>query len=247
MAEQTFRSPGFFDREIDLSEREAEALGTPAGIIGTALRGPAFVPVTIGSFADFEARFGTLDPDHYGPYAVSAYLENRDAVTYMRVLGAGSNNTSTKIDNTKNLGYVDKAGFKIASVALSNANSAGLGGYMGAVQLLVAKHYISSSESDVGFPEFIDNDSFPNLSTGGTVNLVRGMIFTTSGSRAMITSWNTAACNATTIEANTNLASIGTAKNNIQYNTFKLYISSSTAAFSKDDNTAGVKSFHRLP
>ena len=56
MAEQIFRSPGFFEQEIDLSARVTTPSGTPAGVIGTADRGPAFVPVTIGSFADFETR-----------------------------------------------------------------------------------------------------------------------------------------------------------------------------------------------
>ena len=34
-----------------------------------------FVPVTVGSFADFEARFGGIDPDRFGPYAVKEYLK----------------------------------------------------------------------------------------------------------------------------------------------------------------------------
>ena len=58
MAEQTFRSPGFFEREIDLTQRTVEIEGVPAGIIGTATQGPAFVPVTLGSFIDFERKFG---------------------------------------------------------------------------------------------------------------------------------------------------------------------------------------------
>ena len=58
MAEQTFRSPGFFEREIDLTQRTREIEGVPAGVIGMAQKGPAFVPVTVGSFVDFERRFG---------------------------------------------------------------------------------------------------------------------------------------------------------------------------------------------
>ena len=81
MAEQTFRSPGFFEQEIDLSTRAASQLGTPAGVIGTSNFGPAFVPVTIGSFTDFETRFGGLDPDRFGPYAVNEFLKRRDAVS----------------------------------------------------------------------------------------------------------------------------------------------------------------------
>ena len=77
MAEQTFRSPGFFEKEIDLSARKVGPIGTPAGIIGTAEKGPAFVPVTVGSYADFETRFGGLDPNRFGPYAVREFLKNR--------------------------------------------------------------------------------------------------------------------------------------------------------------------------
>ena len=63
MAEQTFRSPGFFEREIDLASRRQEVSGVPGGIIGTATKGPAFVPVTVGDFSDFVNRFGDLHPD----------------------------------------------------------------------------------------------------------------------------------------------------------------------------------------
>ena len=61
MAETTFRSPGFFEQEIDLSQEKSSPVGTPAGVIGTAEKGPAFVPVTIGSFADFETKKCKLD------------------------------------------------------------------------------------------------------------------------------------------------------------------------------------------
>ena len=89
MAEQTFRSPGFFEREIDLSQRESEIVGVPAGVVGTAEMGPAFVPVTVGSFADFERRFGSLDPKKFGPYAVNEFFKHKTALTYVRVLRRG--------------------------------------------------------------------------------------------------------------------------------------------------------------
>ena len=92
MAEQTFRSPGFFEREIDASQRQTEIVGVPAGVVGTAEKGPAFIPVTVGSFVDFKERFGGLDSTKFGPYAVNEFLKNRTAVTFMRVLGAGANN-----------------------------------------------------------------------------------------------------------------------------------------------------------
>ena len=86
MAEQTFKSPGFFEKEVDLTQRSAQISGTPAGVIGTAQKGPAFVPVTVGSITDFNAKFGELDADSYGPYAVNEFLKHRTALTYVRVL-----------------------------------------------------------------------------------------------------------------------------------------------------------------
>ena len=61
MAEQTFRSPGFFEREVDLTQRTVEIEGIPAGVIGTSNFGPAFVPVTLGSFVDFERKNGKFN------------------------------------------------------------------------------------------------------------------------------------------------------------------------------------------
>ena len=49
MPELTFKSAGVSTREIDLSGPSGVApSGVPAGIIGTANRGPAFVPVVVG-------------------------------------------------------------------------------------------------------------------------------------------------------------------------------------------------------
>ena len=38
MPEQVFKSPGFFDREIDLSARTVAPSGVPAGIVGASVR-----------------------------------------------------------------------------------------------------------------------------------------------------------------------------------------------------------------
>ena len=61
MAELTFKSAGVSTREIDLSQpRVTGPVGVPAGIIGTSLEGPAFVPLTIASFEEFKRVFNTF-------------------------------------------------------------------------------------------------------------------------------------------------------------------------------------------
>ena len=112
MAENTFKSPGFFEQEIELTAEKQEPSGVPAGIIGAAQMGPAFVPMTLGTFADFENRFGTVTPEKFAPYAVREWLKNRQAVTFLRVLGAGANSTATDFSITKKYGTVKNAGYK---------------------------------------------------------------------------------------------------------------------------------------
>ena len=69
------QSAGVTTREIDLSgPRTQGPVGIPAGIIGTAQKGPAFVPVTLANVDDFVATFGTTDGKKFGPYAVICLL-----------------------------------------------------------------------------------------------------------------------------------------------------------------------------
>ena len=59
MGETTFRSAGVMTREIDLSQPQSRGpTGVPAGIVGAAEKGPAFVPLTFGSALDFAEVFG---------------------------------------------------------------------------------------------------------------------------------------------------------------------------------------------
>jgi hypothetical protein len=234
MAEQTFRSPGFFDQEVDLTQRENPPLGTPAGVIGTAEKGPAFVPVTVGSFSDFQAKFGGLNSKRFGPYAVREFLKNRDAVTYVRVLGAGANLSVLDINNTRAQGSVKNSGFKLASTAVA-ANIQPLG-HMGTVQFLVAKHVVSASEA-FGFPIFTDNTTVGNTDA----NLVRAMLFTTNDARLGVLNHN--AQGATIKTAFTEFARVG-GTGAVLVDEFKLFVSSTAGtSYGNDDLIAGARIF----
>lgn len=193
MAEQTFRSPGFFEQEIDLSARVATPLGTPAGVVGTAERGPAFVPVSVGSLADFTARFGALDQDRFGPYAVREFLKNRNAVTYVRTLGAGVIENDTDISNAELGGFAKNAGIKLLPAARGGAANNGL---HGAFTFIVAEHKLrqhGGGSEMAGYPIFTDNASYGfiggdnhsgNPAVGSDiVNLVRAVILVDKGTR----------------------------------------------------------------
>ena len=77
MAEKILKSPGVSAREIDLSAPgQVRVQGVPAAVIGTAQRGPAFVPVTFATYADFKAQFGGSDGEKFGPIAVAEWMKN---------------------------------------------------------------------------------------------------------------------------------------------------------------------------
>ena len=119
MAEITFKSAGVKTREIDLSQpKRSGPIGVPAGIIGTSQEGPAFIPLTFANYNDFVTTFGASDGSKFGPIAVNQWLNNAQAVTYMRVLGAGDGkqrNTST--------GKVTNAGFTVGDrIVQENGN-----------------------------------------------------------------------------------------------------------------------------
>lgn len=239
MAEQTFRSPGFFEREIDVAPVVQGPVGTPAGVIGTAEKGPAFVPVTLGAFEDFRTRFGDLDPEKFGPYAVREFLKHKTSLTYMRVLGAGANDSLNDMTTTKARGTVKNAGFTLYSMAQPGTD----GRHQGAVQFIAAKHYVSASES-VTIPMFTDNDSFDTGDYGSeeTVNLIRGVLFMPSGTRAMIMPPSGAVPTHSQFAAGTITDSNKVLATGNDKGLFKLAISSSAGSdFAVTDKRPGLK------
>ena len=80
-------SPGVFTRERDLSFLPAGITQIGAAIVGPTVKGPAFEPVIIESFKEFEAVFGPKTLDSYVPYTVEAYLKSAGRVTVVRTLG----------------------------------------------------------------------------------------------------------------------------------------------------------------
>jgi len=243
MAEQTFKSPGFFEKEIDLTVREVGISGTPAGVIGPSKTGPAFIPVTVGSFAEFSSIFGGLDSDYFGPYAVNEWLKNRTALTYVRVLGAGANETSTDITNTINLGTVKNSGFVVkGSVAESHNALPGTSYHAGCVQFIAGNHELhEAGQESTSYPIFTDNDSFGS----GQANVVRGMVFLATGSRLQIIDGETSSYSHIAGLANEfNTGSITAYDGSKEQGTFKIVLSSSAgSSFATTETYNGIKIF----
>lgn len=86
-------------KEIDLSQvRNPQQLpqGVPAAVVGTARKGPAFVPRTFANMQQFEEVFGSMrsrgrlmNSNLYAPMALNQWMQNASAGTFLRVLGVG--------------------------------------------------------------------------------------------------------------------------------------------------------------
>jgi phage tail sheath protein FI len=187
MPELTFRSPGVSTREIDLSgPRKSTPVGTPAGVVGTANDGPAFVPVTVGNYSDFAALFGASDGEKFGPLAVNEWLKNASACTYVRVLGAGNGkkrNTTT--------GKVTNAGFTVGEqqvqpngqVGANAYANGGAGSTAGAGAGPLGRTYFLGSfmSQSAGSDMFSDAGIVGDGTVTGSMSILRGIVMAPSG------------------------------------------------------------------
>jgi len=105
-------SPGVFTREKDLSFLPQGIGEIGAALIGSAVKGPAFVPTTVSSFQEFQQVFGGLTEDSYLPYTAQTYLEDAGTATIVRVLGQDG----YTLENPVALTISSSHGTKVAAV-----------------------------------------------------------------------------------------------------------------------------------
>jgi hypothetical protein len=93
---KVFVSPGVYTSEVDLSF-VAQSVGvTTLGIAGETLIGPAFEPIFITSFDEFQTVFGGTSPEKFvntqipkyeAAYIAKAYLQQSNQLFVTRILG----------------------------------------------------------------------------------------------------------------------------------------------------------------
>jgi len=96
MATKVFVSPGVYTTETELSY-VAQSVGvTTLGIAGETLKGPAFEPIFVTNYEEFQAYFGTTNPEKFVntqipkyelAYIAKAYLQQSNQLFVSRVLG----------------------------------------------------------------------------------------------------------------------------------------------------------------
>lgn len=190
MTEITFKSAGVSARTINLTGPTAlQPVGIPAGVIGTSTKGPAFVPQTLPTTQDFIVVFGkTSDGAVAGPLAVSEWLRNQQAATFVRVLGIGSGEARTIAGS--NRGKVTNAGFVVGDEQPQSRISGALGynSYAvtssgGSAGPLGRTYFLGGMMSQSNGSTFFSDAGMVGVSgvAGVGVPVIRGMIMAASG------------------------------------------------------------------
>jgi hypothetical protein len=194
-----FVSPGVFVNEIDNSQLPASPAGIGPVIIGRAAKGPALRPTTVNSFEEFVNVFGTPSPGNagddvwrqganttattYGMYAAQAYLRNSSPLTYIRLLGAESDNV------TDDQSGLDEAGWTLGGEAyglvLFTRNSSSAPSALSVSGALAAIFYTDAG-TDVKLSGSIVSSSAGAGTTGNTA--FSSSVGSLTGSDALFTS-----------------------------------------------------------
>jgi len=93
---KVFVSPGVYTSEVDLSF-VAQSVGvTTLGIVGETIKGPAFEPIFVRNYDEFQTYFGGTTPEKFintqipkyeAAYIAKAYLQQSNQLFVTRVLG----------------------------------------------------------------------------------------------------------------------------------------------------------------
>ena len=123
---KVFVSPGVYTSEKDLSF-VAQSVGvTTLGLVGEALKGPAFEPIFISSYDDYVTRFGGTSPQTFVDsqipkyemgYISKSYLSQANQLFVTRVLGLSGYDAGPSW-SIQTLGAIDKS--TVASAATTS-------------------------------------------------------------------------------------------------------------------------------
>lgn len=96
MANQVFVSPGVYTSEKDITFITRQVGVTTLGLVGETTLGPAFQPIFINNYGEFQSFFGGLNatkvkdtgaPQYELPYIAKSYLSQSNQLFVTRVLG----------------------------------------------------------------------------------------------------------------------------------------------------------------
>ena len=124
---KVFVSPGVYTSEVDLSFVASSVGVTTLGIVGETLKGPAFEPIFIANYDEFQTIFGGTSPEKFvntqipkyeASYIAKAYLQQSNQLFVSRILGLSGYDAGPSW-SIKTIANVDPATIAVIDSGLS--------------------------------------------------------------------------------------------------------------------------------
>jgi len=172
VSNKIFVSPGVYTSEFDLSY-VAQSVGvTTLGVVGETQTGPAFEPIFITNYSDFEAYFGGTIPEKFVntqipkyelAYIAKSYLQQSNQLFVTRVLGLS--------------GYDAGPSWSITTIANVDPGTIGFSGSPEAYTMNFSGNTSGSVNFLTAFPDVIqDNLDTPFTQFNGSTSTLREQI-----------------------------------------------------------------------
>ena len=172
--------PGVYSGEVDLTGVTTVApLGPAVGVVGTAQSGPAFVPVTVGSFSDFNRVFGDPTSISYGSLSAETYFQNASspsALTYIRLLGAGDGQK-----RSTSSGVVTNAGFVVGTQQVQDNGVVSENPYAVSGGVLGRTYFLGCYMSQSAGSTYFSDAGLQTLGSSRAHPILRGVLLAASG------------------------------------------------------------------
>ena len=172
VSNKVFVSPGVYTSEYDLSY-VAQSVGvTTLGVVGETQTGPAFEPIFITNYSDFEAYFGGTIPEKFVntqipkyelAYIAKSYLQQSNQLFVTRVLGLS--------------GYDAGPSWSITTIANVDPGTIGFSGSPEAYTMNFSGNTSGSVNFLTAFPDVIENNlDTPFTQFNGSTSTLREQI-----------------------------------------------------------------------
>jgi hypothetical protein len=179
---KVFVSPGVYTSEVDLSFVASSVGITTLGIVGETLKGPAFEPIFISSYDEFQTMFGGTSPEKFvntqipkyeAAYIAKSYLQQSNQLFVTRILGLSGYDAgpSWSIKTIANVDQSTIAATGTTSPAPSNPtiNFSAIGDTLTLVEASEFNYVFDPT----GIPEIDNNLDVPYQKFDGSVSTFR--------------------------------------------------------------------------
>ena len=175
---KVFVSPGVYTSEVDLSFVASSVGVTTLGIVGETLKGPAFEPIFISNYDEFQTIFGGTSPEKFvntqipkyeAAYIAKAYLQQSNQLFVSRILGLSGYDAGPSW-SIKTIANVDPGTIGSTNIATgASLNFSAVGATSGASAVDDFSYVFQST----GFPEIDNNLDSPYTKNDGSISTFR--------------------------------------------------------------------------